>query len=251
MGVACCTVTHQAGSGQGGARVRQVAAQRVLRLGSALALVLWTVLGPSGAAGAMGQTSNQPTTVTVQCSVAVTLGQTTLSFSTVAPGQTSQQAPLEVHWTDTCGTSFTATVAATDLVDYSTGASAPTSVTSGTTLPRAGTDTTFAAGGNAASGEAAALPPTGGTTSNAASEANAAGAATSTSFAVGGNAGAGCPEIDVTPGVDLSCPDTALSGTAGAYTAGEYAQSVSYTLSVPADAQSGTYNGWLQYTITG
>jgi hypothetical protein len=230
--------------------VRHVAGQWVLRLGLALGLVLWTVLGPSGAAGATGQTSNQPTTVAVQCSVALTLGQTTLSFGTVAPGQKSQQAPDEVYWTDTCGTSFTATVAATDLVNYSTGASAPTSVTSGTQGSCGGAIGCIPLY-DADIGVSFGAPLCETVTTGTCSGATLPSAGTYTSFAAEGNASAGCPEIDVTPGVDLSCPDTALSGTSGAYTAGEYAQSVTYTLAVPANAETGTYNGWLQYTITG
>ncbi len=230
--------------------MRQVWRQRILGLAPALGVVLWTVLGPAGSAGATSQTGNQATTVSVQCSVALQLSATTLSFGTVAPGQKSGQLPTEIYWTDTCGTSFTGTAAATDLVDYSTGASAPVSVTSGTQgscggsigcIPLYDADIGVAFGAltcqsvTTGSCSGASLPSVG----------------TYTGFSAEGNASAGCPEIDVTPGVDLSCPDTALSGTSGSYTPGEYAQSIAYSLAVPSNAQTGTYNGWLQYTITG
>lgn len=229
---------------EGETAVRRFWVGRILPLVSALGLVLWAALGPAGAAGATTQSANQSTTVAVQCSVALQVNNATLSFGTVPPGQASSPTTAVVDWTDTCGSSFTGTAAATDLVNYATGASGPTTATSGTPsscggsigcIPLYNADIGVSFGAptclSAASGSCtgATLPTQG----------------TYTSFSLGSNC------VDVTVGVDLSCPDTALSGTSGSYTAGEYEQSVAYTLKVPANAETGTYNGWLQYTITG
>jgi len=217
---------------------------KVLPLASALGVVLWTVLGPAGTAGATTQSANQSATVSVQCSVAMQLGTPTVSFGTVPPGQASSPTTTVVYWTDTCGSTFTATAAATDLVDYSTGASAPTTATSGTPS---------SCGGNigciplydADLGLSIGAPTCVSTPSGSCGGATLPTKGTYTGFALG----ATC--VDVTAGVDLSCPDTLLSGTSGQYTAGEYNQTVAYTLNVPSNAQTGNYTGWLQYTITG
>jgi hypothetical protein len=216
----------------------------ILPLALAFGMFLWTAVGLAGTATATTQAANQSATVSVQCSVALQLGNTTLAFGTVPPGQKSSSTSTVIYWTDTCGSTFTATAAATDLVDYATGATGPTTATSGTSggcggsigcIPlydaniglHIGAPTCVSASGGSCSG--ATLPTQG----------------ASTNFALGTNC------VDVIPGVDLSCPDTVLFGTSGGYTAGEYGQTLEYTLAVPANAQTGNYTGWVQYTITG
>lgn len=224
--------------------MRRFLVGRVLPLASAVSVLLWTVLGPSGTVGATTQSANQSATVAVQCSVALQLGNSTLNFGTVPPGQASSPTATQIYWTDTCGSSFTATVAATDLVNYATGVSGPTTAPSGTPA---------SCGGNIG-----CIP------AYSADIGLSIGAPTCFSTPGGGCAGATLPTkgtytifsfatncVDVTAGVDLTCPDTLLSGTSGSYTAGEYSQSVDYTVTVPANAQLGNYAGWLQYTITG
>ena len=229
-------------------RLRAPWVHRILPLASAAGIVLWTVIGPAGTAGATGQTTNVSTTASVQCAVSLQVSPTSLSFGTIAPGQTSQQTLSEAYWTDTCGTTFTATVAATDLVDYSTGASAPTSVTSGTPGSCGGSIGCIPLY-NADIGVSFAAPICDSVTTGSCGAATLPTKGTYTGFAAEGISG--CPELDVTPGVDLSCPDTALTGTSGSYSPGAYQQAITFTLGVPANAQTGSYSGWLQYTITG
>ena len=215
-----------------------------MSLGAALGVVLWTVLGPAGSAGATTQSSNVSTTVSVACSVALSLGNTTLGFGTVAPGQTSAPSYSSVNWTDTCGSTFSGVAAVTDLVDYGNGP--PTTATTGTLsscggsvgcIPAYSADIGITIGtvtcellANGSSCGSAVLPTKG----------------TFTDFSyVAGSC------VDVTPGSTLTCPDTLISGTAGGYGAGEYAQQNAFTLHVPADAQTQPYVGWVVYTITG
>lgn len=225
--------------------MRRFWAGKVLPLASALGVLLATVLGPAGAAGATTQTGNQSATVSVQCSVGLQVANPTVNFGTVPPGQVSSGIGTLLYWTDTCGSTFTATAAATDLVDYATGASAPATVTSGTPSSCGGSIgciPVYNADIGLSIGAATCYTTPGGSCASATLPSK--GSYTTFAFVSGT-----C--VDASNGVDLTCPDTLLSGTSGAYTAGEYTQTVTYTLNVPSNAQTGTYNGWFQYTITG
>ncbi|MHB8312787.1 MAG: Vgb family protein [Candidatus Dormibacteria bacterium] len=180
--------------------------------------------------GAIGQLQTpsagvQATSATVTPGVlSVALANPTVPFGSLTPGITSAAVQVgNITYTDTLGdhNGWTATVAATDLVDLAAGTNPPTAI--------GAANLTYTPGGISAT-----LP------SSASS-----GSAASFGFATA------CR--DLSPGVSFSCPltlATAPNGT-GTTAQGTFTQTGgTVVLAVPGGQAPGSYSGLLQYTLT-
>jgi hypothetical protein len=229
--------------------MRRLLTNRWLAAVVAAGLGLATLVAPQVPALATGNSATQTTSVTVTapCTLSVSLQNAgTVSFGSIAAGSTTSPADLGyVQWGASCANgapeSWTGSIDATDLV-----ALASANCTTGCNIPASGITVTpsstfiCVSTGCPTSG----TPPT-------------AGSGGSLAFSTATSTTNNCP--DANPGHSYTCPLTLATATAGTTTLpatwqqgnGSAGGDNSATLTVPSSAAYVSFQGTLQYTITG